>query len=572
MAKAAAKKPPAKGEAITVTYDLFDLPTAQHKAGLAGLILMLRWMEKQHRQDEEKRERLVPKITELTPTAATITFTEDSVQGLFDAIYSAKTVEVLVKSKWANATESRPDVFVDETDDKGNVKKVRRFAYEVTQPTGALLETAWPDENDPRLKLWREMLWAVPRGNPNTRIPYEQCAAGLHCKEGAVAWAELEKYRKARAKNVFYTAEVASALWLGAQANNAEQVPFEGRVEQTLLLHCWVFTSLIYVPQRIDRDGKSEYAGYVLAIPEVSDLEAFCEDFPTMLAKLEPKLAGYRPAAALVDLPAQGALSFCEHLSRVITAKDAKKPITAYLSAVEYVHLVKIGNNIKSHGSGRVEPDARMLQRYQLIVGTPDQPPAYKNPLFRRGLLQALLEGRPWHEPMAAIMQLYDAPFFCRGEATPRTMPLFATDAKTKFDELYANHTHRLEAGIAMPETDDDKLSAFALTVHKMVRAYLNERAKDKSGIDPDTFKKDGRIDWDAMPEEYAKVRQKLGLSLILEFRPRREQAFIDHFTGTFCSVKQYLRDEDMAAVSVKLLREHETVKTITLLALSANS
>ena len=42
MSKAKTKAPPITE--VVVEYDLFDLPTAQHKAGLAGLLLQLRSM------------------------------------------------------------------------------------------------------------------------------------------------------------------------------------------------------------------------------------------------------------------------------------------------------------------------------------------------------------------------------------------------------------------------------------------------------------------------------------------------------------------------------------------------
>ena len=35
----------APGASVTVKYDLFDLPTAQHKAGLAGLLLQIESMK-----------------------------------------------------------------------------------------------------------------------------------------------------------------------------------------------------------------------------------------------------------------------------------------------------------------------------------------------------------------------------------------------------------------------------------------------------------------------------------------------------------------------------------------------
>ena len=55
--------------AVTVKYDLFDLPTAQHKAGLAGLLLQIRHMER-----KSPKPKAIPKISELTRTSATVEF------------------------------------------------------------------------------------------------------------------------------------------------------------------------------------------------------------------------------------------------------------------------------------------------------------------------------------------------------------------------------------------------------------------------------------------------------------------------------------------------------------------
>ena len=48
MAKTRTKAEPITS--VTIPYDLFDLPTAQHKAGLAGLILQIRSMEDARRR------------------------------------------------------------------------------------------------------------------------------------------------------------------------------------------------------------------------------------------------------------------------------------------------------------------------------------------------------------------------------------------------------------------------------------------------------------------------------------------------------------------------------------------
>jgi len=108
--------------------------------------------------------------------------------------------------------------------------------------------------------------------------------------------------------------EVSSALLLGAQAVNAENVPFVGAVDQNLLLHFWPLSILTFVPMSIDADGDSDFSGFALAIPEVSDLNGFLFDFTRTLENLNQGLnakqiaVGYRPRRAVIDLPAESAM------------------------------------------------------------------------------------------------------------------------------------------------------------------------------------------------------------------------------------------------------------------------
>jgi len=221
---------------VTVKYDLFDLPTAYHKAGLAGLLLLI----------ESLKGRGVLNTAdvkcEVTPTAVTIAFTEALVAQLMNDVYDARPVEVAVKSKWQGADVVRPPT--DAEKEAGTP-----FVYRIVQPKGQFLQEHYPDEDGLWLKLWRDMLWNIPRSRPTTREPYNQRAEGKPCKEAANAWAQLVKVHKARTKNGFHTGEVSSALLPGAQAVNGEGVPFEGRAEQNLLLHFWPLTVLLFVPQ-----------------------------------------------------------------------------------------------------------------------------------------------------------------------------------------------------------------------------------------------------------------------------------------------------------------------------------
>src|SRR5258707_962146 len=127
MAKSKAK--PKVLQSVTVTYDLFQLPTAQHKAGLAGLILQIRSMHERHRPQDT-----IP-VVDVLSTSATVTFTEKSVQGLFDDFYDAQTVEVAVRSKWPGR-HPKGEKEVEEIDEEGKPRKAKRFLYDVIQPCG----------------------------------------------------------------------------------------------------------------------------------------------------------------------------------------------------------------------------------------------------------------------------------------------------------------------------------------------------------------------------------------------------------------------------------------------------
>src|SRR4051794_32947209 len=101
MAKIKAKPQP---ETITIRYDLHELPTAQHKAGLAGLILQIESMNERKARGLLGSDVEVPEIVEKSLAAAAIRFTSRSVQSLFDDLYSAEVVEVRSASRWPGAT------------------------------------------------------------------------------------------------------------------------------------------------------------------------------------------------------------------------------------------------------------------------------------------------------------------------------------------------------------------------------------------------------------------------------------------------------------------------------------
>ena len=98
-----------------------------------------------------------------------------------------------------------------------------------------------------------------------------------------------------------YLIELRSTYFIGAQDVNAENVSFKDRARFRFLLHFWPYTAQVYVPAVYNNEGKTPYVGYALAIPDVTNLELFCEELPQVLRARGVELAGYRPKESVVD-------------------------------------------------------------------------------------------------------------------------------------------------------------------------------------------------------------------------------------------------------------------------------
>lgn len=330
---------------------------------------------------------------------------------------------------------------------------------------------------------------------------------------------------------------------------------------------------MIFVPQQIDNEGNGDFVGYTLAIPEVSDLEYFCDLYPRMLQGLSSKAKGYRPEASVIDIPQQAGLEFIENLALLAGIAAEKAAITNAIASVEYLHLVKAGNNTKVMASGRIAADARLLDEYLALLGRDRA--RFRNPLFRSGLMLALLDRSCWYQPMAAMLTQRPWPFFVRSEKTPKGIAWFAADAAKRFQDLSQKYDSEVRE---MNDAETRPKSPLELLVYRLIRKYVRCKTKDKCGLEWDDFKDKKVVDEKTgksrpdVPQEYRDTREKIASDAFLAMRSRREQDFVEYFTATVCSVGQFLPEDDFRIVAEALLREPENVKTLTLLALSANS
>ena len=79
-----------------------------------------------------------------------------------------------------------------------------------------------------------------------------------------------------------------------------------------------------------------------------------------------------------------------------------------------------------------------------------------------------------------------------------------------------------------------------ALCVHRLIREYVNRRTESKSGNKFEEFRNqkddNGRIKY---PQKYREARENICSDTFLAMRGRRDQDYIEYFTGTICSVPQ---------------------------------
>ena len=111
------------------------------------------------------------------------------------------------------------------------------------------------------------------------------------------------------------------------------------------------------------------------------------------------------------------------------------------------------------------------------------------------------------------------------------------------------------------------------MAITGLIQSYVNCKTEEKSGKKFKDFRNNKdekkRI---VYPMEYREAREKVCNDAFLAMRGRRDQDFVEYFTGTICSVPQYMAEEDFLRVATALMDDWERIKILSMLALSAHS
>jgi CRISPR-associated protein Cmx8 len=539
---------------LELDYNLAELPSSQHRAGLAGLVLMVQWLK---RQDAHKG---ICDIIRLDERGATLRINKEGLAALFDEVYAASKEEQERQQPLKNRQKAIIPPLREETraeiDPKSGREKTKTvYIYPSIVPQGAFLVDLDPSASGDKglwIKLWRDVIWSIFRGVPATRKPFEDRAEGNQAKDAAAVWTDLVQPSD-------YPVELPSTYFIGAQAVNAENVPFKDRARFQFLLHFWPYAAQFYVPAVLNNDGERTFVGYALAIPDVANLGWFCEELPQVFRTRSVELAGYRPKGSVVDLAIESALDMLRRLRE-------RLPIQASLHdlvlGIDVVHVEKQGNNIKTLGVGRIDPELVMIDDYARIKDS------LWNPQFRKQRLLNLVNSRAWHAGFDEILcgRPYEQSIGNKAfrhdarEAFRQETVLIVEEEKANMSDNTSYNTAAVAYG------DPVELSCEAL-VYRVVGIYLQRKLKSKYQLEWSAVK-----DTPSRHKEYEETKEKVAREAFLAVRSRSGLDFADYFASTLCSVSQPLSEQQYVTLAQALYEDTDKVRTLTMLALSARS
>lgn len=542
-------------DAVELKYNLAELPSSQHRAGLAGLVLMVRWLKR------NTSRKGVCEIARIDEYGATFRIDQTGIQELFDETYAASKEEqerdAVLKNKNKEVIPPLREEKKTVTDPKtGKSKEKTVYIYPVVIPHGAFLVAYDPsaqDDNGVWIKLWRDMIWGILRGVPATRRPFDERSAGKFTEDADKAWQDLHRPAD-------YTVDLPSTYFIGAQASNAENVPFKDRARFQFLLHFWTFVAQVYVPATLAYDSKtkqtkSKFIGYALAIPDVSNLEAFCDELPSVLQNNRGiEMAGYRPRDSVIDLAAEGALDLMNKLNQRLAVEVGKQSVSDLLLGVDVVHLEKQGNNIRLWGTARIDPTQSMIDEYARIKSL------FRYALFRRQRLLNMLNERAWFSGFGSFLSTTDS------EQTIGSR-FFRADVRTAFkDSMQSSQSTKgdqdeVDTETSKPPTNQSSVEDL---IYQLTGTYITAKLRSKHQLEWKGVQGSSR------EGEYGEKKTKIAKDAFLSVRSRTGDDFIEYFVSTLCSFPQFLNEQGYSTLAQALHTDTDKVRTLTLLALSA--
>jgi CRISPR-associated protein Cmx8 len=535
-------------DVIELCYQLAELPFSQHRAGLAGLVLMIQELPKQPWFEE--RIGSIIELSHLDQYGAKLSINLEGLKSLFDFTYQSFKEERCTDTKIKDYERIEE---IETTDEKGRATTKKRYYYSVIVPQGAFLSYWDESEQDINkglwIKLWRDMLWKIVRGVPATRNPFERrCDGQTYTQDSEKTWKDLNQSDK--------ITEQSGNYYLGAMAKTAENIPTQDIIRYQFLLNFAPFVFQIYRPSTINKDGKREFNSHAVVIPDVANLKQFCHNFPKFLKERDNTKLGYLPRECVIDLAEEGALDVFLLQDR-IARKTGEQSIRKSILGAEVFHAEKPGNSIKFQSISYVEPILKITDRYAQIKDN------YWCPWFLKQRLLNLLSFSL--NPNNSDEELIELPPWIGFDALlsriPRKWledPYFSHDARQLFNiEILQNQGENTMN--AQPNT----IRQYAKIVYQVCQSYVLGKLKSKHELEWKQCQ--GNLNEE---KEYNEKKTKIANEAFLAVRSRTEsQSFIDYFVST---LYPFIKKDEFAQFADDLFNKTDEIRALTLLALSS--
>lgn len=553
---------------ISLNYSLAELPTSQHRAGLAGLVLMIRWLT------EQERINGICEFTRIDDQGATIQLDEPGLKTLFAETYDFIEGE-RESEKLRTRTKSKKVIQPKRTIEKINEsgEKTPVHIYPTFTPKGAFLATLDPTADNAGkglwVDLWREFVWNVIRKKDRSKEIYRN--RNTATREGVKVWKSLVTEATSSAE----PSALSGTDLIGARAHNAEQVQFKDITRQKLLLNFWSYTTQVYIPIRtvVDKktkEPKAEELGYALAVPEVARLETFCRVLPAaLLTNRGSEKWKWHPRDSVIDVPAESALDYFLKLSSQLSLQESALGMSRVVTAIDVFHVDPSGQDVSIRGTARIEPESFRPDEYERIRR------GLFNHEFRKQRILNILNEREWYADFDSLLTRLplklgfddkkfsqDAHESFKNEVTD----LEVKKPMRKEDSPFGTETVNNDEVEAIRSSSSESRSTESL-IYGMIGRYLDRKLKARRDFDYSDVKA-GTADKD----EYSKERRKLAMDAFYAVKSRTGADFVEYFANTLCSISQSMSEQDYVILAHDLHKNPETIRTLTILALSARS
>jgi CRISPR-associated protein Cmx8 len=547
-------------ELVKLEYQLHQLPSSQHRAGLAGLILKIQWLQQQ--EAFKTSVDAVCEIIHLDTNKATLQFNLAGLTALFRSHYIASFEEREQLKLRKTGSQSYRTVQREIYDEKTDLPKLTNiYIYQDIVPQGPLIQSFDPTANNSQIwtKLWQEATWGILRPNDRQRIPFKAMVGGADPPE-------IEKVWKLLLKRPDADVYLSSTYMLGVQSTNNEGMRTDDRASFFFLLHFWSYVAQIYQPIHVDAKDKPTLHGYAIAIPDVRNLSSFCQHFPSILQQRSTKIKWGKPEEAIVRDPIEAGLMMLSSIQTYLSANTDSIDIKNLLFGVDVFHLFKKKHEAQILSIQRYLPDKDTIEEFTKLE------PKIFNSTFRIQYWQNLIHNRSRIFGFDALIQNLPTKktisdrWFCRDFRTlfhPQSNPM--TPEETDIDKTE-------ELGPA--ELSAPKEISLEVLVLRLMKNYTRHKLNHQFGIEWNkewSSQNPASRSQDPAYQKYKDRKEHVIKDLHIDFRRhRRPNEFLAFFATRFTGVYQYLSTQEYLFLAEQIQSQPERIQILCLLALPA--